>query len=118
VSPLSVVVGADGSWPAGVLSTDDSTTLRGARLNAMNDNIDANAEAVVTGEPEPAEAILREARARDADIVVVGTHPKNWFSRIVSGSVAVDVVNGAKRSVLVMPLQSSGAAISSPVGSA
>lgn len=63
------------------------------------------AEAVVANDPSPVEAILREARARDADLVVVGSRPRSWLSRVFGSSVASDVVNLARRSVLVAPLE-------------
>jgi len=63
-----------------------------------------DAEAVVTSEDDPIAAILREVEARDADIVVVGTHRRSRFARMVAGSsVASRLVSQAQRSVLVTP---------------
>ncbi|MBK8259309.1 MAG: universal stress protein [Polyangiaceae bacterium] len=48
--------------------------------------------------------VLGEAREHNADLVVVGTRKRTWFDRLVAGSVAEQIVNRAKRSVLVTPL--------------
>lgn len=66
--------------------------------------LQVNAEAVLTRELDPAQAILKEARTRDADLIVVGTRPRRWLERLVRGGVSEQVVSQARRSVLVTPL--------------
>jgi nucleotide-binding universal stress UspA family protein len=48
------------------------------------------------------EAILRVARERDADLVVIGAHGRNFVARQVVGSVAAKVVRFAPCDVLVV----------------
>jgi nucleotide-binding universal stress UspA family protein len=50
---------------------------------------------------DPVDAVLREARARRADTIMVGTHEPRAGERI---SVAAQIVNLASQSVLVVPL--------------
>jgi nucleotide-binding universal stress UspA family protein len=50
----------------------------------------------------PAGAILRLAKERQVDLVVVGTRKKGFLERLVEGSVAQDVLRGASCDVLVV----------------
>lgn len=50
----------------------------------------------------PAEEILRAARRRRADLIVVGTHGRSGFARAVLGSVAARVVTLARCPVLTV----------------
>ncbi len=53
-------------------------------------------------EGDPAELILRLARLRDADLIVIGTRGLSSIARVVIGSVSTAVVHGADRPVLVV----------------
>jgi nucleotide-binding universal stress UspA family protein len=50
----------------------------------------------------PAEAIVRLARQRNVDLIVVGTRRKGFFERLVEGSVNQDVLRHAPCDVLVV----------------
>lgn len=50
----------------------------------------------------PAEAIVRLAADRDADLIVIGTRRKKLFDRIVEGSVSRDVMRRARCDVLAV----------------
>jgi len=52
---------------------------------------------------DPADEILRYADRHAIDLIVVGTHGRTGFSRMLLGSVAERVVRGAARPVLVVP---------------
>ncbi|HTV25437.1 MAG TPA: universal stress protein [Polyangiaceae bacterium] len=56
----------------------------------------------------PAERLLAEAKARGADLIVVGTHGREGLSHLLLGSVADEVMRKAQCSVLVA--RASGAA--------
>jgi nucleotide-binding universal stress UspA family protein len=60
-----------------------------------------------------ARVVLDTAERVDASLVVVGTHGRSGFSRLALGSVAERVLEGARRSTLVVPLPSRGAVRSS-----
>jgi nucleotide-binding universal stress UspA family protein len=53
---------------------------------------------------DPREIILRVAEEQHADLVVVGSHGRSGFSKLLMGSVASHVVTHAPCSVLVVKL--------------
>jgi nucleotide-binding universal stress UspA family protein len=55
----------------------------------------------VTG--EPAALIEREAEERGYDTIVVGGPRKGWLSRLLNGSVMLDVVEQSRATVIVVP---------------
>jgi len=61
-------------------------------------------EAVVDSGTDPADAVLATARARNADLIVVGAPPRTWIDSMLRPCVAARVVASARRSVLVMPV--------------
>ena len=61
---------------------------------------------VWSGAGDPAEEILRYAQAHPIDLIVVGTHGRSGFSRVLLGSVAERVVRGARSPVLTVPSRS------------
>jgi nucleotide-binding universal stress UspA family protein len=65
-----------------------------AEINRVN-------AAVEMAEGTPADHIVRIARERDVDLVVLGTHGRTGLRRAVIGSVAEQVVRRAHCSVLV-----------------
>lgn len=52
-------------------------------------------------EGEPADAILARAASLDAEMIVMGSRGRRGLARLVLGSVAEDVIGGARCSVLV-----------------
>jgi nucleotide-binding universal stress UspA family protein len=54
------------------------------------------------GEGSPAEAILRAARERQCDLIVMGTHGRTALGRALMGSVAEEVVRKAPCPVLTV----------------
>ena len=85
-------------------AVESQTEDRRRRLERATSELQLFAEAVVSHEANSADAILREARARDADVVVVGARRPSWFERLRRGSVPSRVVDRARRSVLVTPI--------------
>ena len=56
----------------------------------------------------PHEEIARAARTHGASQIVVGTHGRTGFSRLVLGSVAARVIAASKRPTLVVPSRGGG----------
>jgi nucleotide-binding universal stress UspA family protein len=52
---------------------------------------------------DPADEILRYAQRQAIDLIVLGTHGRSGFSRVLLGSVAERVVRGAAVPVLTVP---------------
>jgi nucleotide-binding universal stress UspA family protein len=50
---------------------------------------------------DPADAILRAAEERDADVIVVGSHDRGWFDRLLNGSVEDDLLKRSDIPILV-----------------
>jgi nucleotide-binding universal stress UspA family protein len=61
----------------------------------------AGAEAVGE-EGDPAEAVLRAAKERDVDVIVVGMHERGWFDRLVRPSVSKEILRSSPVPVLVV----------------
>ena len=51
---------------------------------------------------DTSEAILHAAHEHGADVIVVGSHERGWFSRLLSGSVSQDVIRRSDIPVLVV----------------
>ncbi|MBK8214770.1 MAG: universal stress protein [Myxococcales bacterium] len=78
--------------------------LRTRRLRGAARRMAATSSSVITVGLDSCRAILDEARTRDADIVVVGARPRSWVDRVLSSDLAADVVDKARRTVVVEPL--------------
>lgn len=78
-------------------------TLSNAEMKAAAAGIEAETNLVVmeTLKPRIAEAIIEDAEAWPADLIVIGTHGRRGLSRLVVGSVAEDIVRGATQPVLL-----------------
>ena len=51
---------------------------------------------------DPASAILRAGHEHHADVIVIGSHDRSWFSRLVKGSVEHDLTRDADLPVLII----------------
>lgn len=51
---------------------------------------------------DPAEAILDAAKTHDIDVIVVGSHERSWFTRLLSGSVTNQLIKNSTVPVLVV----------------
>jgi nucleotide-binding universal stress UspA family protein len=103
-SPASLVVGIDMVHPVAAVVRGPSEAKQAERLARATDQLQIEVDAVVRGALDPVEAILAEARAQDADLVVVGMRRRKWLGRWLAASVAAQIVDQARRSVLVTPL--------------
>lgn len=96
----------DPNWSLPFTLESEQYAMRGLRLERAAAKLAIDVETVVACEANPVDAILGEARTRDADLVIVGSHPRGWLGRLWHRNVAARVINQADRSVLVMPLHS------------
>ena len=60
-------------------------------------------ETIVHMGGKPHEFIIKEAKERDIDLIVLGTHGRSGLSRVLLGSVAQNVIGQAQCPVLVVP---------------
>jgi nucleotide-binding universal stress UspA family protein len=52
---------------------------------------------------KPHEFIIQEAKEKEIDLIVMGTHGKSGIKRVLMGSVAQNVIGHAPCPVLVVP---------------
>jgi nucleotide-binding universal stress UspA family protein len=78
----------------------DSIHTQALRLVRAAKQLESSMETIVATEVDPVDAILDQALAHDADIIVVGTRPGGGLS---DRSVAAKVVSRSDRSVLITP---------------
>ena len=64
---------------------------------------DIPCETIVRINGQPHEAIIQEAKDRDIDLIVMGTHGRTGIKRALVGSVAQKVIGHAPCPVLVVP---------------
>ena len=72
-----------------------------ARATAASAGIDDAAVVAETGDPPT--AILRAAHRHDADVIVIGSRDRGWWSRLLEPSVSSDVVEASPVPVVVVP---------------
>jgi nucleotide-binding universal stress UspA family protein len=89
----SMVDTADGSPPLEV---------RRASLERATRDIDSRFEPIIVRAPDAAQGILDQARANDADLIIVGVRSTN--RRASASGTAAGVIKGARQSVLIAPL--------------
>ncbi len=67
-------------------------------------------ETIVTviKEGEFADSILKTARDKHADIIVLGSHSRKWLEHIVMGSVANDVLRQTSIPLFIIPMKKQG----------
>ncbi|MCC6900418.1 MAG: universal stress protein [Polyangiaceae bacterium] len=116
VNPITTTPSLEMPWPVAGLPGEIATESKRALLGLASESLPVDTEAVLGTDVNPSDAILHEAAVRDVDLVVVGTRPRSWFDRVVMGSVAQVVVNRARRSVLVTPLNRRAPGNSTPIG--
>ncbi|MEZ5226738.1 MAG: universal stress protein [Acidimicrobiales bacterium] len=119
VSISRAVVGVDGSpeslaaleWLAGVIEADGTIVAVGVGNDADRTRLEhewtkgragrATVQCRAT-EGEPAEVLLAVADEVDADLVVVGVHPKLRLAPRTIGHVTADLIRNADRPVVVV----------------
>lgn len=71
----------------------------GAKAKGKN----INCETILRWERSPHAAILKEAKDRGADLIVLGSHGKTGLMKLILGSVAQKVIGYARCPVMVVP---------------
>lgn len=52
----------------------------------------------------PASVIIRLSRFWNADMIVLGTHGRKWFSHFLMGSVAEEVIRNSSKPLIIIPI--------------
>lgn len=84
--------------------TEEAEQLAHERLGKARSFLDERglAAELITSVGPPAEAIVKLAGERNADLIVIGTRRKGFFERLVEGSVNQNVLRRAGCDVLVV----------------
>ena len=67
------------------------------------DKANISCETIVRMGGKPHEFIIQEAKEKEIDLIVMGTHGKSGIKRVLMGSVAQNVLGQAPCPVLVVP---------------
>jgi nucleotide-binding universal stress UspA family protein len=83
---------------------DEATRYARERLDQARDSLASRGVAAefVPSVGRPADAIVRLAKERGSDLIVVGTRKKGFIERLVEGSVNQEVIRRAPCDVLVV----------------
>lgn len=108
VYPLSIPgAGVVGGVPF-VIRSSSASDLDSDRVDLAEQTADdiAHEAGLPHAEPvgstgDPVEAIIAAATAHNADVIVVGTHERGWFKRLVGSSVSNEVIRDSEIPVLV-----------------
>jgi nucleotide-binding universal stress UspA family protein len=91
------------SAASGASPHEDNTLDRAAaEARAAADASGLTAAEAIGEVGDPADAIIRAADVHDADVIVVGSHERGWFDRLLAPSVSGEVVKHAGVPVLVV----------------
>jgi nucleotide-binding universal stress UspA family protein len=105
-SPYAAPYGAVWSYRSDVTLDPDgianSETTAEAQARDVADESGLHGAEVVGEEGDPADAVLRAAEEHHVDVIVVGTHERGWFDRLVRPSVSKEIIKEAKVPVLVV----------------
>jgi nucleotide-binding universal stress UspA family protein len=85
---------------------DDLASSRRAAARAAADSAGIQDAAVLTESGDPPTAILSAARRHAADVIVVGSRDRSWWSKLAESSVSDDVIDESAVPVLVISEQS------------
>jgi len=83
------------------MSQEARELLERAKQKVEKENI--KCETIVHMGGQPHEFIIKEAKEKDVDLIIIGTHGKTGLKRILIGSVAQKVVGYAPCPVMVVP---------------
>jgi nucleotide-binding universal stress UspA family protein len=83
------------------MSQEARDILERAKEKVEKENI--KCETIIHMGGQPHEFIIKEAKEKDVDLIIIGTHGKTGLKRMLIGSVAQKVVGYAPCPVMVVP---------------
>jgi nucleotide-binding universal stress UspA family protein len=91
-----------GSSATGAPREQDAVDRAAAEARAAADASGLPVAEAIGEVGDPSDAIIRAAEEHQADVVVVGSHERGWFDRLLAPSVSADVLKHADVPVLVV----------------
>jgi nucleotide-binding universal stress UspA family protein len=113
--PMLIPTGGDGLYPPIAFTPDDLEQFRTELRSFVADGSAAVRMDTVVEQGAPAQEILRHAAALPADVIVMGTHGRSGFERLLVGSVTERVLLKARCPVLTVPRHAPDAVPAGPV---
>lgn len=103
ITVVDVYTGAlQNPWLEEKLSEEAKAILEKAKNRASEEN--TSCETIVRIGKNPHEFIVQEAKEKEIDLIVMGTHGKTGLKKMLLGSVAERVIGHAPCAVLVTPV--------------
>ncbi|MCO5286788.1 MAG: universal stress protein [Chitinophagaceae bacterium] len=106
----SPITGFDSFSSMDILQEDTVEEVRkaaGAFLERFSQNISLPDAERVVGSGDFADEILRVAVEKQADVVVLGSHSRKGFEKILVGSVAQKVLRKSELPLFIVPIRNS-----------
>ena len=103
---FSPIMGFNGYPNYEYMEPDIITKLKSASIDFLEQtkkHLDDKTILTLVKDGEVAEAILEAAKEIQADIIVVGSHSRNWLDSIVMGSESKKVLHHTSVPVLIVP---------------
>lgn len=114
--PVAVYPAGSGALPMAVLTLENRDTLRAAVQRFAEEEVGTGIPIDVDiAEGSPALEILNKAETLAADLVVMGTHGRSGFDRLLLGSITEKVLRKARCPVLTVPRRVPDAVPTQPV---
>jgi nucleotide-binding universal stress UspA family protein len=106
--PIAVPSETTGAPGSQVEPPSQAEVEAAVRRSLPADTIEGLDVRVVAAAGDPVKVIVEHARSSSADLVVMGTHGRSGFRRLVSGSVTESVLGAAPCPVLTVPPHADG----------
>lgn len=74
-------------------------------LNKLKHHLGDESVETVVKEGEFGESILKAAKNLDADVIVMGSHSRNWIDSVLLGSVTKNVLSSATILLFIIPIK-------------
>ena len=74
-------------------------------LDKIKHHLGDNSVQTIVKEGDFADSILETAKEQDADIIVMGSHSRNWLANIKMGSVTAKVLHGTLIPLFIIPVK-------------
>lgn len=104
-SPITGLSNLLDVMPMKLNSVDDVKIAAQKYLDRIKNHLDGQSIHTSIKEGNADDAILAEAKAIDADIIVLGSHSRRWIDNILMGSVAEKVLNNTQVPVYIIPVK-------------
>ncbi|NTW31223.1 MAG: universal stress protein [Bacteroidetes bacterium] len=100
------IMGFAGYLETSTLQIDSVDALKKASINFLDkskQHLDDKTIQTIVGEGDLSESILKTAKSKHADVIVIGSHSRKWLENIVMGSVTEKVLRNTTIPLFIIP---------------